>query len=158
MGSFGSSPEPGAEIRGVGWGEVLTQPKTDLLRAYYAPTETSRSLLASLPYVLKKKNYTHLFDAHRHCLLESQRCTTVSVFQTELLIFPLQPTPPAGFPPSVMVPLVTQIRSLAARLISSSFFILHFYSDHILLLLLPPGAYGRHQNVHALSDASSALG
>ena len=138
VGSSRSSPEPGVEILGAGK-EVLAQPRTDLLSEGLLCTHGNFQISLCIPTLFPKTNDTRLFDAHRHWLLESQRYTAVSVFQTELLIFPLQPAPPAEFPPSVMAPVVTQIRSLAVRLISSFFFILPFCSDRILLFLLPPG-------------------
>lgn len=65
VGSPQIPPEPGAEMLAPG---VLILPRTHLLRACYVPTTPSKSLFASLPYFLKHS--THLFKAHRHCLLE----------------------------------------------------------------------------------------
>lgn len=102
-------------------------------------------LLASLPYLLK--NYTHLFNALRHCLLGPQDTSRSTYPKLNSLSFPS--SLPTLLILSVMVPPVNQIRNLAGRLASPSFFILRLCSDCILLFLPPPRAYRRYWNANA---------
>lgn len=154
VGSSRSSPEPGAEILGAGGGSHSAQDRfIESLLCTHGNFQISLCIPTLFP-----KNIIPIYlmltgiaswntgDTRQSAC---SRLSSLSFTSSPLLL--LIPF----FSHGITCDLHQKPGSQAHLL---SFFILPFCGDHIVLFLLPPGAYRRHQNVHAVSDASSTLG